>query len=182
PVTNAVQGGLGGFRDAIVFKLDSSGTNLVYATYLGGARVDLAYRLAVDAAGCAYVTGATASTNFPSTPGAFNRGGIFHSFDAGTNWNSTSAGLTHATTETVVSDPFSPGTLYAGSSRGVFKTTDGGAHWSGMNTGLISRGVLVLGVDPSHAGTIYAGTQAGLFVSTNSALTWSISLASVAVR
>jgi hypothetical protein len=44
---------------------------LGYSTYLGGAKDDRAYAVAVDAAGSAYVTGYTNSTNFPTTPGAF---------------------------------------------------------------------------------------------------------------
>jgi hypothetical protein len=53
--------------DAYVAKLDPSGTSLVYATYLGGAQVDEANGIAVDANGHAYVTGETNSTDFPTT-------------------------------------------------------------------------------------------------------------------
>jgi hypothetical protein len=44
---------------------------LSYATYLGGSGEDLGSGIAVDAAGNAYVTGQTESTNFPTTLGAF---------------------------------------------------------------------------------------------------------------
>ena len=40
---------------------------LTYSTYLGGSGGDAAYGVAVDSSGDAYVTGVTASTNFPST-------------------------------------------------------------------------------------------------------------------
>src|SRR5262249_28234220 len=56
---------------AFVTKLNSAGTALVYSTYLGGSGPDLGYAIAVDCAGHAYVTGATASSDFPITPGAF---------------------------------------------------------------------------------------------------------------
>jgi hypothetical protein len=46
---------------------------LVYATYLGGGRTEYAYSLDVDPSGNAYVTGYTDSTDFPATPGAFDR-------------------------------------------------------------------------------------------------------------
>ena len=38
---------------------------LSYATYLGGTGGDVAYGIAVDSSGAAYVTGSTASSNFP---------------------------------------------------------------------------------------------------------------------
>ena len=62
--------------DAFVAKFDSTGTNLLYCTYLGGSVDDAAYAIAVDAAGHAFVTGATVSSNFPVlnavTNGAYN--------------------------------------------------------------------------------------------------------------
>ena len=53
--------------DAFVARFDSTGTNLLYCTYLGGSADDAVYALAVDAAGHAYVAGVTDSTNFPVT-------------------------------------------------------------------------------------------------------------------
>ena len=52
-------------------KLDATGSGLVYSTYLGGSDSDFGCGIAVDGAGSAYVTGYTASTNFPTTAGAF---------------------------------------------------------------------------------------------------------------
>ena len=42
-------------------------SNLVYSTYLGGTNYDAASRIACDAAGSAYVVGATTSSDFPNT-------------------------------------------------------------------------------------------------------------------
>ena len=53
--------------DAFVARFGPAGTNLIYSTFLGGANNDFARHIAVDAAGNAYVTGATVSTNFPNT-------------------------------------------------------------------------------------------------------------------
>jgi hypothetical protein len=58
--------------DAFVVKLDPTGGALAYATFLGGASHDGGTAIAVDAEGSAYVTGGTSSSNFPTTPGAFD--------------------------------------------------------------------------------------------------------------
>jgi photosystem II stability/assembly factor-like uncharacterized protein len=60
----------GGNIDAFIAKLDPTGATLLYSTYLGGADEDLAKAIAVDAAGNAYITGRTRSSNFPVTAGA----------------------------------------------------------------------------------------------------------------
>jgi len=52
-------------------KLNADGSALVYSTYLGGSKVDMASGIAVDTGGNAYVAGSTDSTDFPTTPGAF---------------------------------------------------------------------------------------------------------------
>jgi hypothetical protein len=52
--------------DAFVAKLNSTGSALVYSTYLGGSYDDEAYGIAVDSSGNAYVTGFTQSTDFPT--------------------------------------------------------------------------------------------------------------------
>jgi hypothetical protein len=54
------------YPDAFVAKLNSAGSALVYSTYLGGSGLDYGYGIAVDSAGNAYVTGTTASTDFPT--------------------------------------------------------------------------------------------------------------------
>ncbi len=61
----------GGIWDAFVAKVNVAGTALVYAGYIGGADIDDARGIAVDAAGNAYVTGFTTSTEatFPVTVG-----------------------------------------------------------------------------------------------------------------
>jgi uncharacterized protein (TIGR03437 family) len=76
PVTSGVvQAGYGGNTaslvsgDAFVAKYSASG-NLLFLTYLGGRRDDIATAVAVDSAGNPYVTGYTNSTDFPTTPGA----------------------------------------------------------------------------------------------------------------
>ena len=55
----------GGSFDVFVSKLSADGSFLVYSTYAGGNNLDFGNGIAVDLSGNAYVTGFTASTNFP---------------------------------------------------------------------------------------------------------------------
>ena len=59
--------------DAFVARLDASGTNLIYVTYLGGANNNGIYGLAVDAAGNAFVAGFTDSPDFPTTNALYSQ-------------------------------------------------------------------------------------------------------------
>ena len=60
-----IQASNAGIVDAFVAKLNPAGTSLLYATYIGGSGDDRGEAIAVDSSGEAYVTGSTASTNFP---------------------------------------------------------------------------------------------------------------------
>jgi hypothetical protein len=67
----------GGTYDAFVTKLSPAGNSLVYSTYLGGSSGENVRRIAVDKGGKLYVTGETASSDFPAiTPfdGSYNGG------------------------------------------------------------------------------------------------------------
>ena len=81
---NSVNGSLVGGPTGFVAKLNPSGSALVYSTYLGGSGGfinftpdfaqyggDLASGLAVDGYGDVYVTGSTASADFPVSLGAY---------------------------------------------------------------------------------------------------------------
>lgn len=56
-----------------VVKLNADGTAARYSTYLGSSGGDSATGIAVDGSGNAYVTGATGSNDFPTTPGVVQR-------------------------------------------------------------------------------------------------------------
>jgi hypothetical protein len=72
PTMNPLQPTYAGGVDAFVAKMNSAGSALVYSTYLGGSgydgggEFDNGPSIAVDAAGNAYVTGFTLSTDFPT--------------------------------------------------------------------------------------------------------------------
>jgi len=103
PTVNAIQPAFGGSGDAFITKMNSSGIGLVYSTYLGSNGQDAGISIAVDTAGNAYVTGATASANFPTTSGAFQTmfgGGTFDAFVAKV--------VSQATTSTALSSSANP--------------------------------------------------------------------------
>ena len=83
--------------DGFVTKLNSTGTDLVYSTYLGGNNNDSGNGIAVDTSGNAYVTGYTPSTDFPTTPGAFQTTYVGLGDAFVTKFNGTGSGLLYST-------------------------------------------------------------------------------------
>ncbi len=76
PTTAGVVGGaFGGVSDAFVVRLDPEGDgedDLLWGTYLGGADAEFALALAVAEDESVYLTGRTASADFPTTDDAFD--------------------------------------------------------------------------------------------------------------
>ncbi len=83
PTLNPVQAILGGSStslqdcgtapcpDAFITQFNSTGSALVYSTYLGGSGYDSGQAIVLDDTGDPYITGTTVSTNFPvATPNA----------------------------------------------------------------------------------------------------------------
>ena len=100
PVTQAFQRARGGmFSDAFVFKLNPPGSAFIYSTYLGGAGEDSGKGIALDAQTNAYVTGFTASVDFPllSAVQTTNRGAPASPDAFVTKLNSTGAALVYST-------------------------------------------------------------------------------------
>lgn len=64
---------LNGAGDVTIAELNSTGSSLLFATFLGGSRGDGGYDIARDPNGNIYVTGATFSQDFPATVGAYDR-------------------------------------------------------------------------------------------------------------
>src|SRR5215213_3864211 len=69
-------------RDAFVTKLNSTGSDLLFSTYLGGSEGEFGNGIAVDSSGNIYVAGNTTSANFPiqnafqsTPPGLIDSGG-----------------------------------------------------------------------------------------------------------
>ena len=66
PTLNPIQPEKAGPCDAFLTKLNANGNALIYSTYLGGNGDEITLGTAVDAAGNAYVTGTTFSSDFPT--------------------------------------------------------------------------------------------------------------------
>lgn len=87
----------GTFYDAVVTKLNASGTALVYSTFLGGSMTENPYAICVDSNKRACIAGSTSSTDYPTTTGAYQEssGGSTESFV--TKLNASGSGLVYST-------------------------------------------------------------------------------------
>ncbi len=59
--------------DVVITKFDTTGSSLVYSTYLGGSDKEQPHSMVVNEFGQLYVFGTTGSNDFPTTPGAYDR-------------------------------------------------------------------------------------------------------------
>ncbi len=87
-----------GFGDVFVTKFNSTGSALIYSTFVGGSTADSGSDgIALDSSGNAYVSGSTTSANFPTTVGAFDTtfNGSFDAFV--TKLNATGSALVYST-------------------------------------------------------------------------------------
>ena len=73
PVTpGAFDTSYNGQIEAFVARLNAAGIALTYTTFFGGSGDDHGINVTADASGAVYVTGDTDSSDFPTTPGAFD--------------------------------------------------------------------------------------------------------------
>jgi uncharacterized repeat protein (TIGR01451 family) len=197
PGPSPIQVGKGGLTDAYVLKLSPDGKSIVYATYLGGDGSDTATRIALDAAGNAYVTGWTTSSNFPTTAGAAQtaRADNYTTDAFVAKLNPTGSALVYSTylggdhsdkaagiavgadgAAYVVGPTYS--TAIASVPVGVrgghalLKSVDGAGHWNAADAGLPGNTVNAFAVQPTDQNVIYAATNTGLFKSTNGGTSW----------
>jgi hypothetical protein len=153
----------GGAVDAFVTKLKADGSGLIFSTYLGGSGDDLGFDGTIDRFGNAYITGVTSSTDFPTTPSAFQRaygGGDADTFV--TKLKQDGSGLVYSTylggsgheeprdlTVDVFGNAYVPGFTNSNNfpiTLGAFQTSFAGGNWDGYLTKL----------NPSGAGVVYS--------------------------
>ena len=108
--------------------------------------------------------------------GHYPVGGVFKSIDGGHTWSNSSRGMpTNPDIYSLVIDPKTPSTLYAGNfDGGVYKSLDGGATWTAtMSPPLSNPKVYSLAIDPQTTSTVYVGmAYSGLYKSTDGGGTW----------
>lgn len=67
----AFQSTKAGSFDVFITKLNASGTDLIYSTYIGGDNVDYSNAISLGVEGSIYIAGYTMSSNYPTTTGAW---------------------------------------------------------------------------------------------------------------
>jgi photosystem II stability/assembly factor-like uncharacterized protein len=163
----------GFFGDAFITRVNSSGTALIYSTYLGSTGDDGASSISVDSAGKSYIAGGTSSPTLQTTPGVVQiaGSGVVKSVNGGASWSRANNGLPDDQVLSINIDPADPEVAYVGTfGGGVYKTTDGGHLWTAINNGFTSLEVRATTIVDSS--TLYAGADDGLFRTTSSGDSW----------
>jgi len=93
-------------------------------------------------------------------------GGVFLSFNNGTNWAAVNNGLTNTGVSALAVNGIN---LFAGTGGGVFLSTNNGTNWTAVNNGLTNFNVRALAVSGTN---LFAGTDGGVFLSTNNGTSW----------
>jgi CSLREA domain-containing protein len=172
---------------------------LVYSTYFGGLGADTATAITVNGAGEAFITGTTASANFPgnSLAGASTSNGdayvaklnaagtgiVFASYFGGDNPDLANAitldqsGNIYVAGSTQSFNFPTAGAPYQATKKGgpqMKKSTDGGANYSAITTGLASVNINGVAVSPSDPNTAFvtAFGGEGLYTTTDGGAHW----------
>ncbi|MCE3228564.1 MAG: domain containing protein [Bacteroidetes bacterium] len=93
-----------GNTDVFITKYNSTGTGLLYSTYMGGDRTEVVTSLITDKTGNLYLLGATSSTNFPVTAAA-----AYTTFAGGSNIGFISNGSVFLNGTDIYIAKFNPG-------------------------------------------------------------------------
>ena len=139
--------------DAYVAKLNSTGSAMIWATFLGGTSADQANAVGVDSAGNVWVSGTTKSSDFPIT------GGLPQGLEFLAELNTTGSALLYSTrypqntlAQTIALDPSR--TVHAAGATGIVSAISNG-----------SSGPRIFGVTNTAGGTLAGRVAPGELIS-----------------
>ncbi|MBX2940926.1 MAG: gliding motility-associated C-terminal domain-containing protein [Cyclobacteriaceae bacterium] len=148
----AFQTNYGGIYDIAILKYDSAGQNLLYATYLGGSDSESPHSLVINENEELLVLGTTSSSNFPTTPSAYDR-----------TYNDTGGlAINHVVTYSNGSDLFVAKISKDGSQL-LASTFLGGSTPDGLSPSL---GALAINYGDQLRGDIISDSNGNIYVST----------------
>ncbi|HEY0428884.1 MAG TPA: Ig-like domain-containing protein [Pyrinomonadaceae bacterium] len=137
PLVNAYQGTFGGTDDVFAAKLNPTGSNIIYSTYLGGNNTDSGGKIALNpASGEATFAGTTASPDFPTTAGAYKEklcsspqtcSGIFYSGSYVVKLSATGSAIFSTLFDMAINDVAldTTGNIVVGGTAGTIPATPG---------------------------------------------------------
>lgn len=196
PGASQIQPARGNPIESFILKLNPAGTQIVYATWLGGDRDDFVRSIVVDASGNAYVTGATSSSNFPTTTGALQRAnrGAEDTFltkinptgtalvystllggngsDAANDLAVDSGGNTFLGGRSSSTDLPATGFQLTRKGNSFYKSTNQAGNWTAGGAGLLTGLTNSLTIDPSTPSILYAATVSGVYKSADGGNQW----------
>jgi hypothetical protein len=182
--------------DAFVFKLNSSGSALLYTTFFGGGGSDEAFTVALSASGNAYVAGQTTSTNFPvMNPIQGSSGGqtdafvgelsvdgsgfIYSTYVGGSSFEVINGLAIDSTNNVYVTGqtnshdfPITNAFQAENPGHSIYKSTNAAASWSASDGQHKAASVNRLAFDPTNPAVLFAATDIGFSKSTNSGGAW----------
>jgi uncharacterized repeat protein (TIGR01451 family) len=159
-----------GLADIFVTRIDPTGANIIYSTYVGGSGLDRADGIAVDASGNAFVVGRvdSTSTDFPTTAGSFGpsyRGGDFDGFvlklnpqGSGLIYSTFLGGEENDSVEGVVVDTAGVAYVTGGTKSNAFPTT--GNAYQGQRAG--DTDAFFAKINASGSGLLYSTLLGGV--------------------
>jgi hypothetical protein len=169
PTVSAYQTTFGGTDDAFAAKLSSTGSSIIYSTYLGGNNTDTGGKIALNqTTGDAVFAGTSSSPNFPTTAGAYKQklcdspqtcSGIFYSGSYAVKLSANGAAIYSTLFDAAVNDvalDASDDAVLGGSAGTNFQTTPGAFQTasSGGTDGFIAK------LNPNGSALLY-GTFLG---------------------
>ena len=162
---------------AFLYKLNPTGSAIVYSRYLNGDT--RAGAVAVDGQGNAYLAGASLALDFPAVNALQSQAplrSLFVSNDGGSTWRSLNNGLPALAVNSLAAPRAAPGVLYSATSSGLFKSADAGTHWTRIFEAAAAASLVL--ADPADPSTLYViypdatGIGSLLARSTDAGATW----------